>query len=1099
MDNKQGLIDQYQNDIAVIAMAGRFPGANSIEQFWQNLEQGVESITFFTRQELLQFGIDPALLDDPNFVGAEGVLNDVDKFDAEFFGFSPREAELLDPQHRIYLETIWELLERAGYNSDQIKPIIGVYSGAGASSYLSRNLLSHPEFIRDVGSFKVSLSTGQDFLTTRASFKLGLTGPSVNVNTLCSSSAVAVHYAREALLAYQCDIAVAGGVTISNSREDALFYQEGGIGSFDGHCRAFDARAAGTVAGNGIALVALKRMEDALTDGDQILGVLRGTAINNDGGDKSSYTAPSPEGQARAITEALEVAGVSPESISYVEAHGTGTNLGDPIEVAGLTRAYRRYTDKKHYCGLGSVKSNIGHLVSAGGVASMIKTVLGMQHRKIPASLNFEKPNPKIDFANSPFYVVDKTQPWLPSGGDLLRAGVSSFGIGGTNAHIILEEAPQLEASGAGRTVHSVILSAKTATALQTMKQNLLEHVGNNPQLSLADLAFTLQTGRRNFEHRFVATVSSLNELIAKLKGSDHKFCLEAVQKNTARDLCFMFPGQGSQYVNMGKALYETEPVFKQHVDSCAQFLKPLINMDLRQLIYPAPGQEAFAEAQLRQTQFSQIGLFVTEYALAQVWISWGITPNQMIGHSIGEYVAACLAGVFSLEDVLRIVARRGALMAQMPPGTMISVPLSEQAITPYLKEGIWHSVQNSPTIQVLSGSEEAIDSLIAQLDQDGVAATRLHTSHAFHSGMMAQALAPFTELLAGIKMQAPKLKFISNVSGTWAGDEVSTPAYWAQHLLQTVRFSDGIASLLAVDSQQFFLEVGPGQTLGSLVKAQNSPKLLTASSLPHPRNSDQVLLTLHSALAAMWLSGNRIDWSPLYEQQQRYRICLPTYPFERKRYWIDAAPKGSRQFRPDLVLSASQSVEVPSESVIESVLRVELTRNPLVNEPVSAEQWQGLLALQAEFASKMQALIGSSFKVSTPGVELRLQSVETDQSQIAVTGETSTLSAGHMRPQGAPAYVAPETSIQKLLATHWQEVLGYAPVGIYDNFFDVGGHSLMAAALVTRTRKDFDIQIPLRELLESPTIAELSELIENRQWLQQSQSENTDAEVLEL
>src|SRR6187431_1178933 len=423
MSNIQDLIDQYQDDIAVISMAGRFPGADSVEQFWQNLEQGIETITFFTQEQLLQSGVDAALLENPNFVGAEGVLQDVDKFDAEFFGFSPREAELLDPQHRIFLETIWELLERAGYSSDQLKEVIGVYTGAGASSYLARNLLTHPEFVRDVGSFKVSLSTGQDFVATRASFKLGLTGPSINVNTLCSSSAVAVHYAREALLAYQCDIAVAGGVTISNSREDALFYQEGGIGSFDGHCRAFDARAAGTVAGNGIALVALRRMEDALRDGDQILGVLRGSAINNDGGDKSSYTAPSPEGQARAITEALEVAGVNPETISYVETHGTGTNLGDPIEVAGLTRAYRRYTDKKHFCGIGSVKTNIGHLVSAGGVASMIKTIMGLQHRKIPASLNFEQPNPKIDFANSPFYVVDKIRTWLPTGGNILRAG----------------------------------------------------------------------------------------------------------------------------------------------------------------------------------------------------------------------------------------------------------------------------------------------------------------------------------------------------------------------------------------------------------------------------------------------------------------------------------------------------------------------------------------------------------------------------------------------------------------------------------------------------------------------------------------------------
>lgn len=1098
MGNIQDLIDQYQDDIAVIAMAGRFPGADTVEQFWQNLEQGIESITFFNQEQLLKLGVDPAFLENPNFVGAEGVLQDVDKFDAEFFGFSPREAELLDPQHRIFLETTWELLERAGYSSDQLKEIIGVYTGAGASSYLARNLLTHPEFVRDIGSFKVSLSTGQDFVATRASFKLGLTGPSVNFNTLCSSSVVAVHYAREALLAYQCDIAVAGGVTISNSREDALFYQEGGIGSFDGHCRAFDARAAGTVAGNGIALVALRRMEDALRDGDQIIGVLRGSAINNDGGDKSSYTAPSPEGQARAITEALEVSGVNPETISYVETHGTGTNLGDPIEVAGLTRAYRRYTDKKHFCGIGSVKTNIGHLVSAGGVASMIKTLMGMQHRKIPANLNFEKPNPKIDFASSPFYVVDKTKEWLPTGGSLLRAGVSSFGIGGTNAHLILEEAPQVSPSGASKAINTVILSAKTLTALQTMKQNLLNHVRKNPQLNLSDLAYTLQLGRHNFEYRFTATVSTLEELISKLDGSDLKYSGETNQKNTDRDICFMFPGQGSQYINMGKPLYESEPVFKKSVDTCADFLKPLINLDLRQLIYPAVGQEESAEQQLRQTAYSQLGLFVTEYALAQLWMSWNIKPSQMIGHSIGEYVAACLAGVFSLEDALRIVVRRGQLMAQMPAGVMVSVPLDEAAIKPYLKEGIWHSVQNSPALHVLSGGEEAVTNLIAQLDGNGIAATRLHTSHAFHSGMMEQALAPFTEFLATIKFSAPQLKFISNVSGTWAGEEVQTPAYWARHLRETVKFSDGIATLLAHDAQQFFLEIGPGHTLASLVKAQHPATLLISSALPHPRNSDQALWVNGSALASIWLSGNRIDWASLYQGQERHRICLPTYPFERKRYWIDAAPAGARQFHPDVVMTPAKPMQ-PTENVVEGVLRIELKQQGATENSLSAETWQNLLQLQTEFSEKVHSLMGQHFAVKASGLELRYSKSTIIEQETGVMDFTTTTPAGNSRPQGIVAYAEPQTATQKLLANHWQEVLGYAPVGINDNFFDAGGHSLMAAALVTKARKEFDIEIPLRELLETPTIAQLSDLIENYLWLQQTQSQNNDVEVLEL
>ncbi len=1090
------LLDQYADDIAVIAMAGRFPGADSVEQFWRNLEQGVESVTFFTREQLLQSGVDPVLLENPNFVGAEGVLEGVDKFDAEFFGYSPREAELLDPQHRIFLETMWELLERAGYSSETSKLVTGVYSGAGASSYLSRNLLSHPQFVRDVGTFKVSLATGQDFVSTRASYKLGLTGPSINVNTLCSSSSVAVHYAREALLSYQCDLALAGGVTITNAREDALFYQEGGIGSFDGHCRAFDARAAGTVAGNGIALVALRRMEDALKDGDQILGVLRATAINNDGGDKASYTAPSPEGQARVITEALEVAGINPETISYLEAHGTGTNLGDPIEVSGLTRAWRRYTDQKHFCGLGSVKTNIGHLVSAGGVASMIKTLKAMEHRTIPASLNFETPNPKIDFANSPFYVADKSRPWLPTGGDLLRAGVSSFGIGGTNAHMILEEAPAPLPSGDGRQTHSILLSAKTASALETMKANLLAHIQANPQTNLADLAFTLQTGRHSFEYRFAASVASLDELAASL-AAEGKFARNNRQKNTSRDICFMFPGQGSQYAGMTRGLYESEPVFRNQVDDCASLLQPLINLDPRQLLYPAPAQQDAAQDQLRQTQYAQLGLFVTEYALAQLWLSWGVEPTTMIGHSIGEYVAACLAGVFSLEDALRIVAKRGQLMGSMPAGTMLSVPVTEAELGKYLGDNLWHSVQNAPALQVVSGTEEAIAVLADKLAQDGISATRLHTSHGFHSGLMDGALAPFADFLAGIKLESPKRPFVSNLTGQLAGDEVTKPDYWVQQLRQKVRFSDGLAGLVAADPQQFFLEVGPGQTLTQLARAQQIPAAQLAASQSSAREQEQSLQQLTLAQAGLWLAGNRLDWARYYKGQQRKRLCLPTYPFERKSYWIAAAPAGGRTFQPDMVLDAA-SLATPVEPVAEALLRLNLAP---VGEAASlnASQWQQLVKLQEEFTSRLQTLVGAEFSVRSPGLELRLHKAEAGlQPQ---QSETS-LPVGHARPAGAVDYVAPTTPLQQLLASHWQEVLGYAPVGLNDNFFDMGGHSLMAAALVTKARKDFAVEVPLRELLESPTIAQLSELLENRLWLlEQSQKEVKEqvVEVLEL
>lgn len=1094
MQNISSLTEQYQDQIAVIAMAGRFPGANTVEQFWQNLHQGIESVKFFNQQELLASGVDPALLENPNFVGAEGVLEGVELFDAEFFGFSPREAELLDPQHRIFLEVIWELLERAGYGGGEQGQVIGVYSGAGASSYLSRNLLSHQDYVRDVGTFKVSLATGQDFVSTRASYKLGLTGPSINVNTLCSSSAVAVHYAREALLAYQCDIAVAGGVTISNSREDALFYQEGGIGSFDGHCRAFDARAAGTVAGNGIALVALKRMEDALADGDQILGVLKGSAINNDGGDKASYTAPSPEGQARCITEALEVAGVDAGTISYVEAHGTGTNLGDPIEISGLTRAYRRYTEKNRYCGVGSVKTNIGHLVSAGGVASMIKTVLAMQHRTLPASLNFDSPNPKIDFNNSPFYVVDKSQPWLPVGGDLLRAGISSFGIGGTNAHLIVEEAPQLPNSDQGRSHQLILLSAKTATALEKMKQNLRQYLQQQPAINLADLACTLQLGRRHFEYKFAAVASSVAELEQKLAGVEHRFTLQTVQKASQRELCFMFPGQGSQYIGMARALYQTEAVFRDAVDHCLSIVQPMLADDLHHMLYPSDGQEQRAEALLRQTRYAQPALFITSYALVQLLAQWQIKPDRMIGHSIGEYVAACIAGVFTLQDALALVVKRGQLMQKMATGLMLSVPLSVAAIQPLLSEEIWHCVQNGLESQVLGGSSAAIEQLKQQLDAAQVSSTLLHTSHAFHSGMMEPALAEFKACFAQLQLQAPAIPFISNLTGQWAGVEVTTAGYWADHLRNTVRFADGINTLLTDNPGQVFIEVGPGQTLSTLIRSQSAGQAISGICLPHPRQAADELDQVQLLLATLWGAGHTPEFATLYTGERRHRLCLPTYPFEHKRYWIDQAPTGARTFRPDLILNTNTDSNLLAQPVAQAMVRLEL--KPVdTGMTMPPSVWQQVSELEQKFAREVAGIVSSYAVVHSPGIELKFQQ-STSVGATAVA--TLATAAAHSRPHGAPPYVAAETELQQQLVTHWQEVLGYSPVGIHDNFFEVGGHSLMAAALVTRMRKQFDFEVPLRELLETPTIAELAELLENRLWLLQ-QNETEVAEILEL
>lgn len=667
------------DEIAIIGMVGRFPGANNVDKFWQNLRDGVESITCFTDEELVSAGIDSAVLRDPNYVKAGSVLEDVDLFDASFFGFTPREAEITDPQHRLFLESAWEALENAGYNSETYTGRIGLYAGVAFSSYFFTNLYPNRDLTQLVDDFQTFIGNDKDHLPTQTSYKLNLTGPSVNVQTTCSTSLVAVHLACQSLLNGESDIALAGGVSIQIPQKAGYLYQEGGINSPDGHCRAFDANAQGTVFGDGLGIVVLKRLADALADRDYIHAVIKGSAINNDGSLKVGYTAPSVDGQREVILEALALAGVEPETITYIETHGTGTPLGDPIEIAALTQAFRRSSDKKGFCAIGSVKTNVGHLNTAAGVTGLIKTVQALKNKQIPPSLHFQQPNPQIDFANSPFYVNTKLTEWKTNGIPR-RAGVSSFGIGGTNAHVILEEAPVVEMCH-GTSLHSrpwqlLVLSAKTSTALETTTANLIAHLQQHPDLHLPDVAYTLQVGRRSFDYRRIVVCNSLEDAVKALTDQDPQHVFTHHHKPGQCPVVFMFSGQGSQYVNMGCQLYEVEPSFKKHVDHCSEILKPHLGIDIRNIVYPTTQQREQATRQLQQTAITQSALFVIEYALAQLWMSWGVRPVAMIGHSIGEYVAATIAGVFSLEDALAVVAARGKLMQQMPTGSMLAIGL---------------------------------------------------------------------------------------------------------------------------------------------------------------------------------------------------------------------------------------------------------------------------------------------------------------------------------------------------------------------------------------------------------------------------------------
>jgi acyl transferase domain-containing protein/thioesterase domain-containing protein len=883
------LDDSEGSEIAIIGMALRLPGARTPEAFWHNLREGVESVVFLSDEELLAAGVRPALLREPDYVRACVPLDDFDKFDAAFFGFSPRDAAIMDPQHRVFLECAWEAVENAGYDPERYDGAVGVYGGCGMNAYLMYNLMSNPALMASAGEFLIRhTGNDKDFLTTRVSYNLNLKGPSVNVQTACSTSLVAVHLACQSLLNVECDMALAGGVTINLPNRVGYLYRAGEVASPDGHCRAFDAGAQGTLFGSGTAIVVLKRLSDALRDGDTIHALIKGSAINNDGSMKVGYLAPSVEGQAKAIAEAIAVSGVEAESITYVEAHGTGTAIGDPIEIAALTQAFRSDTDKKQYCAIGSLKTNIGHLDTAAGIAGLIKTTLALKHKAIPASLHFRQANPRIDFADSPFYVCSEYQEWQSQGAPR-RAGVSSLGVGGTNAHVILEEAPTAKSSGGSRPYQLLLLSAKTESALDAMTRGLAEHFKQATEINLADAAFTLQTGRKVFEHRRALVCSNLENAVEGLLAGNPKQVLSGKARVDDPHVVFMFPGGGAQYANMGLELYLNEPVYREAADRCFGLLRQHLDEDLKALMFPGDGQGAAAGEQLERPLNSVLSVFITEYALAQLWISWGVKPAALTGHSLGEYTAACLSGVMALEDALALVTFRGRLFEQLPEGGMLSVPLPEAEVRYLLNDGLSIAAVNSPGLTVVSGRPESLRQLEEKLAAMDVECSRVKISVAAHSAMLDPFLEGFARKVSSIKLQRPAIPFVSNTTGDWIHDEDAIdPAYWVRQLRQTVRFADGIQKI----QEQFpslFIEVGPGTTLSSFVRQQpGAAQRTVVSSLPHPNEAVSSLQFMLTSLGRLWLAGQTLDWRGFYKDESRRRIPLPGYAFERQRYWIE-------------------------------------------------------------------------------------------------------------------------------------------------------------------------------------------------------------------
>jgi amino acid adenylation domain-containing protein len=881
--------------IAIVGMAGRFPGAGGVEAFWSNLVGGVESISFFGDEELRAAGVPEAALADPRYVRARGVVAGAEEMDAPFFGYSPREAEMVDPQQRLFLECAWEAFEDAGHDPATFPGDVGVFAGAGMNTY-ALNVLADPEIRDTVGSFQLMISNDKDFLAPRVSYKLGLKGPSFAVQSACSTSLVAVHLACQSLLSGECDAALAGGVSLVLPQSQGYHFHDGAVFSPDGHCRAFDAAAGGFVGGNGAAVVLLRRLEDALAGGDPIHAVIRGSAVNNDGAFKAGFTAPSVDGQAQVIAQALAVAGLEPAVIGYVEAHGTGTELGDPIEIAALAQAFGPQANGS--VAVGSLKTNIGHLDSAAGVAGLIKAALVVERGQIPPSLHFATANPKLELAATPFRINDRLTGW-PAGSQPRRAGVSSLGIGGTNAHAIVEQPPALEPSSPGRPWQLLPLSARGDAALSRAVERLAGHLGNHPDLpaaGFADIAWTLQAGRRRFDRRAVAVCRDSAEALGVLGGSDPERLLTG--EGDAASVVFLFSGQGSQHPGMAAELYAAEPAFRAEVDRACGLLLPRLGRDLRPLLFAAPGDPEAAAA-LARTEITQPALFVIEHALARLWISWGVRPRAMIGHSVGEYVAACLAGVFSLEDALAVVAERGRLMGEMPPGAMLAVSLPEAEIVPRLTAGggglgLAIAAVNAPARTVVAGPAAAIDALAASLEAEGVQHRRLRTSHAFHSAMMEPAVAPFLTAVRKARLRPPSIPFLSNVTGTWITPEEATdPEYWGRHLRGAVRFADGVGELLR-EPGGVYLEVGPGNALATLVAArvrerEGAPQApIAIASLPHPSDRRSDLAFALTALGRLWLAGIAVDWAGVHAGERRLRVPgLPTYPFERKRYWI--------------------------------------------------------------------------------------------------------------------------------------------------------------------------------------------------------------------
>ncbi|OXA89989.1 type I polyketide synthase [Flavobacterium hercynium] len=1047
-----------ENDIAIIGMSGRFPDAKNIEQYWQNLVAGVNSINPATEEEIIASGVSKEVLNHKRFVNVSSKLEDAKYFDADFFGLANSEAVIMDPQIRLLLQTSWHAIEDAGYDMSRFEGSVANFCGMSTNSYLMSVLKTiSPTEQNDLLLYRIL--NEKDFLATWISYKLNLTGPAMTVQTACSTSLLAVHLACQSLLSYECDMALAGGVSFDSNEKIGYIHMPESIYSKDGVCRPFDSKATGTISGDGVGSIVLKRATEALKDNDHIYALIKGSATNNDGANKQGYTTPSVDFQRDVILEALSIADINPETIGMIEAHGTGTYIGDPIEVSALTEAFREFTTENQYCAIGSVKSNIGHLDAAAGIASIIKAALCVNKGVLVPSLNFTEANPALNLNTSPFYVSQKNAAW-PKHFELRRAGVTSLGVGGTNVHIILEQPPVIVQDEVENHPHVLALSSLNEENLQLQKQKLHDYIDANANVASADLEFTSLYGRKAMPHRFTAVFKDKEELKTQLNGTQNDGCYEGF--GAAAQSIFMFPGQGSQYHNMAIELYQSNDAFKKDMEYCFDYLKALSPVNFKEIIFSEEN------TLLDQTENTQISLFIVEYCLAKELLRSGIKPNAIIGHSLGEYVAACISGCISLDDALKLVCHRGRLMGMMPEGAMLLVQSTESELQSLLLDTVAICVYNTDDNLVIGGSKSVIDQQAAVLDQNNILHRTLKVSHAYHTHMMHDALTAYEKVLSEVKFN----KFDAVIFSTYTGNLVEqkdfcSKEYWLNQIIHPVKFLQAAKNAAAYFSNPVFIEVGPGNGLSSFVKSIFSNKISAVNLLPKPSVKKNALDTFYASKAILLAKGVQFDL-PLVHSGKR--ISMPGYAFSKNRFWKPKINISHENFD-EITASYHYTNTQYQKNRLRSSVEIQLDD---INQ-ISEEKLNDLNKLHTEYLNNIKKLFPSQNSINNTVEALYDEIVE----ESATTSATAVKQSEKRNVSNV--FVAPDTNTEKIIAEYWGDILGYNPVGVLDNYFEVGGNSLLATKLLTQLSDRFEINLLFRELSECISIKELAVLVDSK------------------